>query len=193
MIRTRLSEFWRILISHPSKAVTSRTPNEPALYRSWLSACTLLTEDALAGKVEHDYCHEAEAFFWVGVYDTACYDNGNTIRDGVLAQWNSLGTKAMREEKLDYLYNLEKHIATPSQKDVWRGLRVLQAPLKERQIFERPTEPDPELLSMYSTLPKPFDPSLHEPNAVREEFLEVKSLAEEFLPSLLSKASPSSS
>ena len=59
---------------------TKRTGTVPFM------ALNLLSTDALAGKVEHDYCHEAEAFFWVGVYDTACYDNGHTVHSTIPAQ-----------------------------------------------------------------------------------------------------------
>jgi Fungal protein kinase len=82
-------------------------------------ALDLLSEEALAGEVKHDYCHEAEAYFWVGVYDTACYHNGQTVNNAVPAGWNSLGATAMREKKRDYLSRLGKHRATDSQKDVW--------------------------------------------------------------------------
>jgi hypothetical protein len=158
-------------------------------------ALNLLSKKALAGEVEHDYGHEAEAYFWVGVYDTACYDNGHTVHHAVPAQWNSLGANAMREKKTAYLFNLGEHIATPSQKDVWEGLSLLRLPLKQRQIFERPTEPDPKILSLLllsGTTPQPFNAADHEPNAVRDHFLLVKRHAEDFFPSLLNRTSASS-
>jgi hypothetical protein len=147
-------------------------------------AIDLLSKKALAGKVEHDYGHEAEAFFWVGVYDTACYDNGHTVHDAVPTQWNSLRATAMREKKRDYLSSLDGHIATPSQKDVWRGLSLLRVPLRKLQIFERPTEQDPDMLStqpLFGETPRPFDSSA---DAVRDEFLRVKHYAESCLSSL---------
>jgi hypothetical protein len=158
-------------------------------------ALDLLSKDALAGKMEHDYGHEAEAYFWVGVYDTACYDNGYTVDDAVPAQWNSLGANAMREKKRDYLSRLAAHIATPSQKDVWKGLSLLQVPLKHRQIFERPTEPDPDmlhLLQLSGLTPQPFDASVQAPNAVRNNFLLMKDLAEDHFPSLKRTSTSSS-
>jgi hypothetical protein len=164
---------------------TERTGTVPFM------ALDLLSTKALAGNVVHDYCHEAEAYFWVGVYDTACYDSGRTVHSAVPAQWNSLGAEAMRIQKRDYLSNLSTpagHIPTSSQKDVWKGLSLLRIPLKERQIFERPTESN---LSLYEFTPQPWDASLHEPNAVRKRCLELKDLAESYFPSL-SRTSTSS-
>jgi hypothetical protein len=158
-------------------------------------AIDLLSKKALAGKVEHDYGHEAEAFFWVGVYDTACYDNGHTVHDAVPTQWNYLRDTAMRDKKAGYLLSLDAHIATPSQKDVWRGLSLLRFPLRERHIFERPTEQDPNMLSpppLFGKTPQPFDPSGPKPDAVQDDFLQVKHHAESHLPSL-NRASTSSS
>jgi Fungal protein kinase len=160
---------------------TERTGTVPFM------ALNLLSDKALAGNVEHDYCHEAEAYFWVGVYDTACYHNGHTVDGAVPAQWNSLGARSMREKKTDYLSFLDGHVATSSQKDVWLGLRLLLHPLKQRQIFERPTELDPTGLLVLQRLgrqPEPFDPSTLQPKAVRKDFLSVKELAEDTYPSL---------
>jgi hypothetical protein len=161
---------------------TERTGTVPFM------ALDLLSEKALAGEVEHDYGHEAEAYFWVGVYDTACYDNGLTVHDAVPAQWDSLGANAMRKEKKDYLSRLKEHDATPSQKDVWEGLSILRDALKERQIFERPTAPDPKLISVWLSIgmepPQLFNASVQKPNAVRDHFLLVKRYAEGRFPSL---------
>jgi hypothetical protein len=146
-------------------------------------ALDLLSPEALAGKVEHDYCHEAEAYFWVGVYDTACYDNGHTVHSADPAQWNSLGAIAMRVKKGDYFFNLGKHVATPPQKDVWQGLSLLQVTLEQRKIFARPTEPGLNGLNvrlLYGT--KPFDASVQEPKAVRDAFLVVRKFAEDHYP-----------
>ncbi|KIM31159.1 hypothetical protein M408DRAFT_254820 [Serendipita vermifera MAFF 305830] len=157
-------------------------------------ALDLLSEKALAGEVEHDYCHEAEAFFWVGVYDTACYDKGRTVDHAVPAQWNSLGANEMRKNKRDYLSSLNNHIATPSQKDVWEGLYLLKVPLTERDIFERPTKPNPLELSVQLLGPKKsFDASVRAPEAVRHHFLLAKDAAEKYYSSLLNKTSTSSS
>jgi len=171
----------------------SKTLNTERTGTVLFMALNLLSEDALAGKVKHDYGHEAEAFFWVGVYDTACYDNGHTVGDAVPGQWNSLGATAMEKEKRNYLAYLNKHIATPSQKDVWGGLSLLNAYLKQRQIFERPTEPGQNVLSqsLPSRLmpPPPFYAWFHEPKTVRDDFLEVKRDAEKNFPSLRNKTS----
>jgi len=163
-------------------------------------ALDLLSEEALAGEVKHDYGHEAEAYFWVGVYDTACYNNGRTIDDAALAQWNSLGATAMRKEKRDYLSRLRlgKHIATSSQQDVWGGLFHLYGPLKNLQIFERPTEPSPDIVAIRRQLtgktPQHFDASVQEPKpeSVRENFLRVMDYAENRFPSLRNRTSTSS-
>ena len=164
---------------------TERTGTVPFM------ALDLLSMEALAGKVEHDYCHEAEAFFWVGVYDTACYDNGHTVDSAVPAQWNSLGAIAMGREKYFYLTRINEHVATPSQKDVWEGLSCLRIPLNHRRIFIRPKQPDPNSLVailrlLYDTVS--FDPSVQEPKAVRDHFLQVGHLAESHYPSLLNKS-----
>ena len=103
----------------------------------------------------------------------------------------------MEEKKRNYLAHLNEHTATPSQKDVWGGLSLLQVPLKKRQIFDRPTEPEPNLLSieqlLFGTAPQPFDASVQEPNAVRDHFLLAKQVAEDHFPSLRNKTSTSSS
>jgi len=170
---------------------TERTGTVPFM------ALDLLSKKALAGEVKHDYGHEAEAYFWVGVYDTACYHNGLIVDDAAPAQWNSLGATAMRKEKRDYLSSLNEHSATDSQKNVWGGLSLLRLPLKDLQIFERPTEPDPDILSIQLQLtgktPQPFDASVQEPKAVREYFLLVKDHAEGLFGSLLNGTSTSSS
>lgn len=158
-------------------------------------ALDLLSTEALSGEVEHDYGHEAEAYFWVGVYNTACYDNGCTVDSAVPAQWNSHGVINMWKDKTYYLSNLHKHIATPSQKDVWVGLSYLKVPLEQRQIFKRPTEPDPDILDIgdpnLSSM-TPFDALVQEPKAVRGHFLQVKHAVERRYPSLLIKPSTSS-
>ena len=154
----------------------------------------LLSRKALAGEVEHGYCHEAEADFWVGVHDTACYDNGHTVHSAVPATWNSLGATTMAEKRSYYLTNLGGHVATPSQQDVWKGLSILKGPLKQRQMFNRPTELDPslsKLRSLIGTTVPPFDPSDQEPKEVRRFFLAVRQFAEKEFPSLLSKTSTS--
>jgi hypothetical protein len=156
-------------------------------------ALDLLSAQALAGEVAHDYCHEAEAYFWVAVYDMACYDDGCTVGSAVPAQWNSLGAIAMVKGKTHYLFNLHNHVATPSQKDVWKGLSHLRVPLEQGKIFNRPMKQNPsaspEMLEMLGAMPPPFDASLQEPEAVRDGFLSVKAAAEQIIPSLLSKTS----
>jgi hypothetical protein len=169
---------------------TERTGTVPFM------ALDLLSPEALAGKVAHDYCHEAEAYFWVGVYDTACYDNGHTVHSADPAQWNSLGATAMFKEKKAYLSFTGKHVATPSQKDVWEGLFLLQDVLDSRKIFTRPTEPrlNQRLLfpKLYPKTLQAFHTADQEPKAVCDAFLKVRAFTEDHYPSLLSKTSTSS-
>ncbi len=180
-----LADFDLSSLEEQASQNTERTGTVPFM------ALDLLSTKALAGQVTHDYGHEAEAYFWVGVYNTACYDNGHTVHLAVPAQWNSLGATTMRKDKRDYLAILPEHVATSSQKDVWNGLYLLYTPLKQRKIFKRPTEPGLLLnvLQMSGALPQPFDPSVQAPEAVRDHFLQVKKLAEKDFPSLLNKTS----
>jgi hypothetical protein len=172
---------------------TERTSTVPFM------ALDLLSTEALAGEVEHDYGHEAEAYFWVGVYDTACYDNGHTVDSAVPAGWNSLGAIAMGKGKLAYLSKLHKHVDSLSQKDVWNGLSLLWVPSEPRGIFKRPTELDPIQFKVMNPKLLPldgattFDASVQEPKAVRDHFLLVKRHAEGLYPTLLNKTSTSSS
>jgi len=169
---------------------TERTGTVPFM------ALDLLSEEALAGEVKHDYGHEAEAFFWVGVYDTACYDNGRTVHSAAPAQWNSLGAIAMGKEKTYYLAHIGKHVATSSQEDVWKGIYLLWKPLKKAKIFTRPTELDPSMLELeqlQGRAPRRFDPSVQEPEAVRAAFLLAMKFAENKYASLLNKTSTPSS
>jgi len=172
---------------------TERTGTVPFM------ALDLLSTKGLAGEVEHDYGHEVEAYFWVGVYDTACYDYGHTVNSAVPARWNSLGALAMREKKTYYLVNLGQHDATSSQKYVWKGLCYLGRLLEQRQIFNRPTEPDPNILTgidpylQLSSSTTPFEASVPGVKNVRDHFLWVRNNAENCYPSLLNKTSTSSS
>jgi len=180
------------LLAKPSTN-TERTGTVPFM------ALDLLTKKALAGEVPHDYGHEAEAYFWVGVYDTACYNNGRTVNTAPPAQWNSLNATTLREKKLDYLDRLEEHEATASQEDVWNGLSYLEGPLERRRIFRRSKtkKPVPDTLDVMDlTLPsrrKPLDPLDLDPKSVRDEFLRVRRAAEGRYPSLLNQTSTSSS
>ncbi|CAG8617055.1 3220_t:CDS:2, partial [Acaulospora colombiana] len=171
-----LADFDLSSLEGKASSNTKRTGSLPFM------ALDLLSKNAVSGKVAHDYCHDAEAFFWVGVYDTACYDNGHTVDNAVPAQWNLPGANTMREERGYYLWNLNKHDATSSQENVWNGLSLLRIPLTERKIFDRPEElPSWELAmrrSLGDPVPEPFDASLHEPSAVKAHFLKLKDGAE---------------
>ena len=162
---------------------TERTGTVPFM------ALNLLSEKALQGEVKHDYAHDAESFFWVGAYDTACYDNGRVVDSAVPTQWNSLGAIAMCKEKTFYIHN-DTHLPTPSQEVVWNGLFSLQVLLTQAQIFHRPKEQDlskSKSLELQGLLPQPHDPSILRPDVLRERFLRARETAEKVHPSLLNQ------
>ncbi|CAG8767306.1 4183_t:CDS:1, partial [Acaulospora colombiana] len=80
-----LADFDLSSLEGKASSNTKRTGSVPFM------ALDLLSDEAVSGEVAHDYCHDAEAFFWVGVYDTACYDVGRMIDNMVSAKWNLPG------------------------------------------------------------------------------------------------------
>ena len=103
----------------------------------------------------------------------------------------------MAEKRLYYLYHLQDHLATPSQKDIWKGLSLLEDILEKHRIFSRSLKLRPSLLKAPSevcgTTLQAFGASVQGTKALRDDFLAVKQLAEDWYPSLLNNTPTSSS
>ncbi|KAG2339967.1 hypothetical protein BDR05DRAFT_991741 [Suillus weaverae] len=66
-------------------------------------AINLLTPEAIAGKVEHVYAHDAESFIWVLTWVCLRYEGGNLLsKNRPLDEWLKLDAIRCREKKNDF-------------------------------------------------------------------------------------------
>ncbi|KAG1787204.1 uncharacterized protein HD556DRAFT_1503681 [Suillus plorans] len=65
-------------------------------------AVELLTPEAMAGKVEHVYAHDAESFIWVLTWICLRYEGGNLSKNGPLEGWLKSNATRCREQKNDF-------------------------------------------------------------------------------------------
>ncbi|KAG1768849.1 hypothetical protein EDD22DRAFT_843893 [Suillus occidentalis] len=78
-------------------------------------ALRLLHKDAIEGKVQHLYQHDAESFLWVFAWVCLRYEGGRLLRKGrPLDEWLKVDVKTCRKEKLDFLIE-DRHDMIPSQ------------------------------------------------------------------------------
>ena len=90
-------------------------------------ACDLLTEEGLKGQVRHTYAHDAEAFFWVAVIDTAFYpiDTGDSkqVRNNDILDWvtGSVAPIMLGALKERWLLRTRNHTVMEKQKICWDG------------------------------------------------------------------------
>jgi len=67
-------------------------------------AIALLSQEAIEGKVEHLYRHDAEAFIWVFTWVCLRYEDGKLLSQGrPLDDWLKVGATRCRKEKSDFL------------------------------------------------------------------------------------------
>jgi hypothetical protein len=78
-------------------------------------AIELLTNEAIEGKVQHLYQHDAESFIWVFAWVCLRYEEGRLLRKGrPLDEWLKVGIQACSEKKSHFL-NQIRHKMIPSQ------------------------------------------------------------------------------
>jgi hypothetical protein len=78
-------------------------------------AIELLTNEAIEGKVQHLYQHDAESFIWVFAWVCLRYEEGRLLRKGrPLDEWMKVDIATCREKKNDFL-NEKRHKMIPSQ------------------------------------------------------------------------------
>ena len=74
-------------------------------------AIDLLSDGAVAGKVEHCYRHDAESFIWVLTWVSLRYDGGNLLDEGPGRQfdeWLTVGAKGCLETKSAFLLMVQR-------------------------------------------------------------------------------------
>jgi len=76
-------------------------------------AIDLLKEQALKGKVEHLYRHDAESLIWVLAWVCLRYEDGKLRSNRPLDEWLTADAKQCRKEKNDFL-NAARHDEDPS-------------------------------------------------------------------------------
>ena len=88
-------------------------------------AIALLTQDALAGKVEHLYVHDAESFIWVLTWVCLRYEDGKLLRQGrQLDSWLAADANRCREKKNDFLATRIRTIhPSASHQESWKVAR----------------------------------------------------------------------
>ena len=81
-------------------------------------AIELLSDKAVAGKVEHCYRHDAESFIWVLTWVSLRYEDGKLRSIGrPFDNWLTTDANGCREKKSDFLLNVQspnQDIAIPS-------------------------------------------------------------------------------
>ncbi|KAG2121591.1 hypothetical protein DEU56DRAFT_715615, partial [Suillus clintonianus] len=69
----------------------------------------LLTEEAIAGEVEHVYRHDAESFIWVLTWICLRYEEGKLLRKGrPLDEWLTVDAIACHKEKTSFISKLRR-------------------------------------------------------------------------------------
>jgi hypothetical protein len=66
-------------------------------------ALALLTTQAIEGKVEHQYQHDAESLIWVLAWVCLRYEDGKVRSDRPLDAWLKADANGCREKKKDFL------------------------------------------------------------------------------------------
>ena len=163
-----LSDFDLSSLEGDTHRNSERTGTFPFMARE------LLTTAGLKGRIKHQYKHDAEAFFWVAVIDTALYPstkhkktdenadkntNENTdenidenidyVRD--LLRWatGKLSPYDLLQHKQAWMTSPENHVPTKEQKECWDGFREVASIWSNRMIQEmcnNPPSDDPSLL-----------------------------------------------
>ncbi|KIK31666.1 hypothetical protein CY34DRAFT_102938, partial [Suillus luteus UH-Slu-Lm8-n1] len=78
-------------------------------------AIELLTKNAIEGKVQHLYQHDAESFLWVFAWVCLRYEGGRLLRKGrPLDQWLKFDAIQCHDKKTGFL-TTHRHDMTPSQ------------------------------------------------------------------------------
>ena len=106
-------------------------------------ALDLLTNEGLAGEIEHVYAHDAEAFIWVLVWISLRYDNGELRNFGrPLDGWLQVDALGYGKRKLYFIYFPPKSLtAGEGHKRNWLAakdcLTALLQRLVKRQVWSK--------------------------------------------------------
>jgi hypothetical protein len=83
-------------------------------------AIDLLEDEAIEGKVQHLYQHDAESLIWVLAWVCLRYEDGKLRRNRPLDEWLKAGAKQCRENKNDFiLVGRRKAQPSPSHEAAW--------------------------------------------------------------------------
>ncbi|KAG2358480.1 hypothetical protein BDR07DRAFT_1417738 [Suillus spraguei] len=109
-------------------------------------AVHLLTVEAIAGKVEHLYAHDAESFIWVLMWVCLRYEGGKLLsKNRPLEHWLKLDAHGCRKEKNE-ISRLGLAAVSPSRshevswevvKKCFMGVHLLYTPLGYRKVDDK--------------------------------------------------------
>ncbi|OAX30693.1 hypothetical protein K503DRAFT_788297, partial [Rhizopogon vinicolor AM-OR11-026] len=93
-------------------------------------AIELLEEDAIEGKVEHLYRHDAESLIWVLTWVCLRYEDGKLRNNRPFNQWLKQDANGCREKKNDFMNSGRgKAQPSPSHKSNWETARGCLRPV----------------------------------------------------------------
>ncbi|KAG1772959.1 hypothetical protein EV702DRAFT_1131986 [Suillus placidus] len=109
-------------------------------------AVDLLTPEAIAGKVEHVYAHDAESFIWVLTWVCLRYEGGKLLsKNGPLDEWLKLDAIQCRNTKNDFISSVLPTMGPSGSHAVsWKvvqrcfmGIHSLYTPLGYRKLGDQ--------------------------------------------------------
>ena len=88
-------------------------------------AIDLLEDEAIEGKVQHLYQHDAESLIWVLAWVCLRYEDGKLRSNRPLDEWLKVDAKQCRKEKNDFLNSGRRKVQpSPSHKSNWETGRA---------------------------------------------------------------------
>jgi hypothetical protein len=109
-------------------------------------AVSLLTPEAIAGKVEHVYAHDAESFIWVLTWVCLRYKNGKLLsKNRPLEEWLEVDTLRCAEQKTHF-WSMGLNTWRPSEshkaswdlvKKCFLGIHSLYTPVGYRKLADQ--------------------------------------------------------
>jgi hypothetical protein len=109
-------------------------------------AVSLLTPEAIAGKVEHVYAHDAESFIWVLTWVCLRYKNGKLLsKNRPLEEWLEVDALRCAEQKTHFWsMGLNTRHSSESHKTSWDlvkkcflGIHSLYTPVGYRKLADQ--------------------------------------------------------
>jgi hypothetical protein len=110
-------------------------------------AANLLTRQAIAGKVEHVYAHDAESFIWALTWICLRYENGKLLsKNRPLEEWLKVDALVCAEKKAHFWsMGIQDHHPSQSHKVSWdlvsnclERIHSIYPPKKYRKLEDQP-------------------------------------------------------